>query len=81
MPLTFRSHRLKAAPVLGYLSYQQSDFVLVVTRYNFSAIAGLYAFFSLSFFFLHVSFLNLGLESLFNSSLRMMSYFQQMQVF
>lgn len=47
MLLTLHSYRLKTVPMLGYLSYQQSDFVLVVTRYNFSTIAGLYAIFSL----------------------------------
>ena len=45
MLLTLHSHRLKTVPVLGYVSYQQSDFVLVVTWYNFSTIAGLYAIF------------------------------------
>lgn len=36
--------RFKTVSMLGYLSYQQSDFVLVVTRYYFSTIASLYAF-------------------------------------
>lgn len=45
MLLTLHSCRFKTVPMLGYLSYQQSDFVLVVTRYNFSTIAGLYAIF------------------------------------
>lgn len=40
---TLHSYRFKTVPVLGYVSYQQSDFVLVVTWYNFSTIAGLYA--------------------------------------
>lgn len=56
--------------MLGYLSYQQSDFVLVLTRYNFSATAGLYAIFPP-----RVTFLNLGLESLFSFSPQMMSFF------
>lgn len=34
---------LKTVSMLGYLHYQQSDSVLVVTRYNFSTITGLYA--------------------------------------
>lgn len=68
---TLLSHRLKTVPVLGYLSYQQSDFVLVLTRYNFSTIAGLYAIPPPP----HVTLLILGLESLFNFSLQMMSYF------
>lgn len=70
MLLTLHSYRFKTVSMLGYLSYQQSDFVLVVTRYNFSTIAGLYAF-----FFFHVTLLILGLESLFNFPLQMMSYF------
>lgn len=70
MLLTLHSYRLKPVPMLGYLSYQQSDFVLIVARYNISTIAGLCAI-----FFFHVTLLNLGLESLFNFSLQMMSYF------
>lgn len=65
------SFRFKTVPVLGYVSYQQSDFVLVVTWYNFSTIAGLYATIPPS----HVTLLNLSLESLFDFSLQMMSYF------
>lgn len=70
MLLTLHSQINTTVPMLGYLSYQQSDFVLVLTRYNFSATAGLYAFSPP-----RVTFLNLGLESLFSFSPQMMSFF------
>lgn len=69
------SFRFKTVPVLGYVSYQQSDFVLVVTWYNFSTIAGLYATIPPHPSPPHVTLLNLSLESLFDFSLQMMSYF------
>lgn len=50
---------LKTVSMLGYLHYQQSDSVLVVARYNFSTITGLYAFFFVLFFSPMIPFLNL----------------------
>lgn len=47
---------LKTVSMLGYLHYQQSDSVLVVARYNFSTITGLYAFFFCFVFLSHDTF-------------------------